>query len=192
MKIHTLLYRKRFSPATATEAGATLTEILVTIVIAGILLGISLSMYQRLMAWLRLNIATAELSQHWKTTRYQAIGEGSAPSTLCVAEFENERIQHARVHGDDCTAVTHWEFLTRGVKIDEDNSTLRRVSGVAGNSGKIYRVSWADTRGGIGGSWGQLGRITLLAPGTPEKRCLFLFDTDGSWNIREDGRCNRT
>jgi len=58
-----------------------------------------------------------------------------------------------------------------------------------GNQGTIYRASWADTKGGLGGSWGQLGRITLVASGTPDKRCLFLFRVDGSWDIRQDDRC---
>ncbi|MCA2552716.1 MAG: hypothetical protein IM466_02950, partial [Microcystis sp. M04BS1] len=44
---------------------------------------------------------------------------------------------------------------------------------------------------GLGGSWGQLGRITLVASGAPDKRCLFLFRVDGSWDIRQDNRCVR-
>jgi Tfp pilus assembly protein FimT len=189
--------RKNFpwcSPATVTasESGATLSELLITLALAAILLTISLSMYQRLLAWIRLNIATSELSQHWKATRYQAMGDGSQLSTLCIAELENEHIQYAQIHGDDCTQVAHWQFLTPGVGIDENRSTLRRVSGIAGNNGEIYRVTWADTRGGIGGTWGQLGRVTLVAPGTPDKKCLFLFNVDGSWNIREDSQCDLT
>ncbi|MFM7478882.1 MAG: prepilin-type cleavage/methylation domain-containing protein, partial [Microcystis aeruginosa] len=29
------------------------------------------------------------------------------------------------------------------------------------------------------------------AQGTTAKRCLFLFRVDGSWDIREDNRCQR-
>ncbi|MEG3438675.1 prepilin-type N-terminal cleavage/methylation domain-containing protein [Pannus brasiliensis CCIBt3594] len=184
---------RRFSPrgVKGSESGVTLLELLITLVLLGILLAIGLSILLRLMAWTRLNIAASELAAHWRTTRYQAMGEGTNPWTLCMEEIDNEQLRHARIQGSNCEDVTDWQLLTRGVSIDEDNSTLRKGTGVAGNNGKIYRVSWADTRGGLGGSWGQLGRLTLIAPGTPEKKCLFLFDTDGSWNIREDTRCDR-
>lgn len=172
-------------------SGLTQVEMLVTIILLGILLTIALSVYQRLMAWIRLNIATFEISQQWKNTRYQAMGEGSYPLSLCMAASEPEQIKVAKVEGDQCENVTDWTPITRGVSIDTNNSTLRRVSGPAGNQGTIYRASWADTRGGLGGSWGQLGRITLVAPGTPNKRCLFLFRVDGSWDIRQDNRCVR-
>jgi Tfp pilus assembly protein FimT len=170
-------------------SGLTQVEMLVTLILLGILLTMAIPFYQRLMAWIRLNIATFEISQHWKNTRYQATGEGSHPLSLCMAENETQQIKVAKVQGDECENVTDWTPITRGVSIDTDNSSLRRVSGPAGNQGTIYRSSWADTRGGLGGSWGQLGRITLVASGTPDKRCLFLFHVDGSWDIRQDNRC---
>jgi Tfp pilus assembly protein FimT len=179
-----------FNPKKST-AGLTQVEMLVTIILLGILLTIALSLYHRLIARLRLNTATFEISQQWKATRYQAMGEGSRPLSLCMAESEAEQIKVAKVQGDECENVTDWTPITRGVSIDTNNSTLRRVSGTAGNQGTIYRASWADTRGGLGGSWGQLGRITLVASGTPDKRCLFLFRVDGSWDIREDASCIR-
>jgi len=170
-------------------SGLTQVEMLVTLILLGILLTMAIPFYQRLMAWIRLNIATFEISQHWKNTRYQATGEGSHPLSLCMAENETQQIKVAKVQGDECENVTDWTPITRGVSIDTDNSSLRRVSGPAGNQGTIYRASWSDTRGGLGGSWGQLGRITLVASGTPDKRCLFLFHVDGSWDIRQDNRC---
>lgn len=172
-------------------SGLTQFEMLVTLILLGILLTIALSVYHRLMAWIRLNIATFEISQQWKNTRYQATGGGSHPLSLCMAESETEQIKVAKVQGGRCENVTDWTPITRGVSIDTNNSTLRRVSGPAGNQGTIYRASWSDTRGGLGGSWGQLGRITLVASGTPDKRCLFLFRVDGSWDIRQDNRCVR-
>jgi hypothetical protein len=162
---------------------------LVTLILLGILLTLALSAYHRLMAWIRLNIATFEISQQWKNTRYQATGEGSDPLSLCMAASETEQIKVAKVQGDECENVTDWTPITRGVSIDTDNSTLRRVSGPMGSKGTIYRASWADTKGGLGGSWGQLGRITLVAAGTPNKSCLFLFRVDGSWDIRQDNKC---
>ncbi|CCI17887.1 conserved hypothetical protein [Microcystis aeruginosa PCC 9807] len=117
-------------------SGLTQVEMLVTLVLLGILLTIALSVYQRLMAWIRLNIATFEISQQWKNTRYQAMGEGSHPLSLCMAESETEQIKVAKVQGDECENVIDWTPITRGVSIDTDNSSLRRVSGPAGNEGK--------------------------------------------------------
>ena len=130
-------------------SGLTQVEMLVTLILLGILLTIALSAYHRLMAWIRLNIATFEISQQWKNTRYQATGEGSHPLSLCMAASETEQIKVAKVQGDECENVTDWTPITRGVSIDTDNSTLRRVSGPVGNQGTIYRASWADTKGGV-------------------------------------------
>ncbi|MFM7910373.1 MAG: prepilin-type cleavage/methylation domain-containing protein, partial [Microcystis sp.] len=69
-------------------SGLTQVEMLVTLILLGILLTIALSIYQRLMAWIRLNIATFEISQQWKHTRYQATGGGASPLSLCMAESE--------------------------------------------------------------------------------------------------------
>lgn len=171
------------------QSGYSFIEMLVTLTLITILLLIGFSILSRLIAELRLDMATFELSQHWKFTRFDATGSGTTPTALCMKD--DGRIEVAKIVGDDCETVSEWQSLTNGVNIDTANSTLRRVSGVGGNNGTIYRVSWADTRGGLGGSWGQLGRLTLTAQGTTAKRCLFLFRVDGSWDIREDNRCQR-
>jgi prepilin-type N-terminal cleavage/methylation domain-containing protein len=163
------------------QSGYSFIELLVTLTLIAILLLIGFSILSRLIAELRLDMATFELSQHWKFTRFDATGSGTIPTTLCMKD--DRRIEVAKIASDDC--------VTAEVGIDTANSTLRRVSGVGGNNGTIYRVSWADTRGGLGGSWGQLGRLTLTAQGTTAKRCLFLFRVDGSWDIRENNRCQR-
>jgi Tfp pilus assembly protein FimT len=168
-----------------------LTETLLAFILLGILLALALVFLASFLAWVRLNLAAAELAYQWKYTRLSATGSGARPHSLCMVEAGREQIQYAQVQGDECERITHWQSLTRGVKIDTSNSTLRTVSGPAGNGGTIYRVSWADTQGGLGGSWGQLGRLVLIAPGTRHKKCLFLFAVDGSWNIREDRRCDR-
>lgn len=154
-------------------------------------MAIALSIFSRLVAWSKLNIATFELSQQWKVTRLDATGSGSQPLSLCMSELTSGQIYYAQIEGDECETVTQWMALTKDVSIDKANSTLRTVAGIAGNGGLIYRVSWADTRGGLGGSWGQLGRLVLIAGGTSAKKCLFLFSTEGDWNIREDHKCDR-
>ncbi|MBR8829833.1 MAG: prepilin-type cleavage/methylation domain-containing protein [Chlorogloea purpurea SAG 13.99] len=169
--------------------GLTLYELLIALALLMILILICLPFIIRLVAWIRLNIATFQLSQQWKFTRYDATGNGRTPTSLCIAQWNTGQIRYTRISGNNCETALHWESLVSGVDIDRNSSTLRTVAGVAGNGGTIYRVSWADTRGGMGGSWGQLGRLVLVAPGTPDKRCLVLFRVDGSWNIRQDGRC---
>lgn len=172
-------------------SGFTLIELMITLTIIGILIAIAWPLLQYLIALIRLNIATWILSQHWKITRFDATGTGETPITLCMTDT-NEGIKFAQISGDDCESMTSWRSLFKGVSIDTANSTLRTKSSVAGNGGNIYRVSWADTNAGLGGSWGQLGRIVVIADGITAKRCLFLFNTDGSWNIRKDEKCNKT
>jgi prepilin-type N-terminal cleavage/methylation domain-containing protein len=172
------------------QSGYSLTELLVTLTLVAILVAIGLSLLSQFLAERRLDIATFELSQQWKFTRLDATGNGATPTVLCMRE-RGRRIEVAKIEGDRCETAGQWQALTAGVGIDTANSTLRTVTGVAGNDGAIYRVSWADTRGGLGGSWGQLGRLVLVAEGTTAKKCLFLFRTDGTWDIREDTRCQR-
>ena len=171
------------------NTGWTLLETLISLTIFTILILLALTSFSRIMASIRLNIAAAQLSQAWKITRFDAIGSGKTPTSLCMQETRPQQIEYAQIVGRDCANVNNWVSLTRGVQIDVDNSTLRTVRNIAGNGGSIYRVSWADTKGGLGGSSGQLGRLVLMADGTKAKKCLFLFRTDGSWNIREDAQC---
>lgn len=178
------------NPETETNQGFTLLELMITVVILLILLGILAPFLQNLLGLTRLNVVTSALGQHWKITRFDATGNGSSPKTLCMNDT-TQGIDIASISGSDCESVTVWHSLPTGVSIDVDNSTLRTQTGVAGNGGNIYRVSWADTRGGLGASWGQLGRLVLVADGTNAKKCLFLFDTQGNWNIRTDTQCNR-
>lgn len=173
------------------NTGLTLLELMITLVLVGILLLLAFSMMSRFIAWSRLNIATFQLSQQWKTTRYNATGQGELPTSVCMAEILQEQIQYTQIQGSNCEMATQWFFLPQGVSIDQNNSTLPTINAILGNGGRYYRASWADTRGGIGGSWGQLGRIVLITPEISAKKCLFLYRVDGSWNIRENGRCNR-
>jgi prepilin-type N-terminal cleavage/methylation domain-containing protein len=173
------------------QSGYSLTELLVTLTLVAILVAIGLSLLSQFLAERRLDIATFELSQQWKFTRLDATGNGATPTVLCMRETTARRIEVAKIEGDQCETASQWQSLTAGVGIDTANSTLRTVTGVAGNGGAIYRVSWADTRDGLGSSWGQLGRLVLVAEGTTARKCLFLFRTDGTWDIREDNRCER-
>lgn len=173
------------------NTGLTLLEIMIALVLVGILLAIAFSVMSRFIAWSRLNIATFQLSQQWKATRYDGTGQGKLPTSVCIAEILPEQIQYTQIKGSDCESAAHWFFLPQGVSIDSYNSTLPTVNAVAGNGGKYYRASWADTEGGMGGSWGQLGRIVLITPEISAKKCLFLFKVDGSWNIRENKSCNK-
>ncbi|ACK71707.1 conserved hypothetical protein [Gloeothece citriformis PCC 7424] len=170
--------------------GYTLTELMLTIIILSILLAIVLPLFSQVVGNVRLKLAILTLAQYWKITRFDAMGNGTTPHTLCMNDT-NEGVQVAKILGNNCQTITSWNFLAKGVSIDRANSTLRTQASVAGNGGRIYRVSWADTDAGLGGSWGQLGRLVLIADGTSAKKCLFLFNVDGSWDIREDKKCNK-
>mgnify|MGYP002777017041 CR=1 FL=1 len=173
------------------NTGLTLLELMIALVLLGILLAIAFSGMSYFLAWCRLHLAVFQLSQHWKATRYEATGQGPQPTSVCMVEIIKERIQYTQIKGSHCALATEWLFLPHGVSIDINNSTLPTVNGIAGNGGDYYRASWADTQGGLGGSWGQLGRIVLITPGITAKKCLFLFKVDGSWNIRENKKCNK-
>jgi prepilin-type N-terminal cleavage/methylation domain-containing protein len=168
------------------QSGFTHLELTASLVILSILLAIALPTYFGLMDKIRLNSAIAQLSQQWKATRYDAIGNGISPDTLCMKD--SSPIQYAQISGNDCRNVSSWQTLPAGVTIHLSNSTLYSVNDSHGN--KIYRVSWADTKGGYGGSSGRLGRITLTNHSRHQK-CLFLYHVDGSWNIRTDTQCHR-
>jgi type II secretory pathway pseudopilin PulG len=171
------------------ELGMTLLETLIVLLLLSILILLLFNTIIQFLAYIKLNIATNQLAMYWRATRYDAMGGGSQPTTLCMKI--SEPILFAQIAGSRCENVTQWSSLTHGVAIDTSNSTLRTVAGIAGNGGTIYRVSWADTRSGYGGSYGQLGKIVLMSPGTGAKRCLVLFNTDGTWNIRQNSKCQR-
>ncbi|MGC1244948.1 MAG: prepilin-type N-terminal cleavage/methylation domain-containing protein [Spirulinaceae cyanobacterium] len=169
------------------QGGFTLIEVMIVMIIIGIIVAIALPSIFQIVSKFKLRAAIFELSQFWKETRLDATDSGNIPSTICMAESASNQVVYAQVQGKYCDSVTSWQYLPRGVSIDEENSTLRTVSGVAGNDGKIYRVSWADTNAGYGGSWGQLGRITLQA-GTG-RQCLVLFNIKGEWETRKGTKC---
>jgi Tfp pilus assembly protein FimT len=171
--------------------GLTLLETLISLTMLGILVALIYPMMFRLMMLQRLKIVSFELLEHWKLTRMQATGNGSYPTTLCMGEFSPGQISYTQIAGSQCETATQWIYLTTGVSIDTDNSTLRTVNGVAGNGGTIYRVSWADTRAGYGASYGQLGKIVLTIQGLSYRTCLVLYNVDGSLALRYNEQCQR-
>ena len=98
------------------QSGHTLLELLVTLTLIAILLLIGLSLLSRLLAELRLDMATFELSQHWKFTRFDAMGSGTTPTALCMKD--DGRIEVAKIAGDRDLSearfrVSHGTVLTK-------------------------------------------------------------------------------
>ena len=136
----------------------------------------------------RMQMSAATTQLRIKFYQSRMLVTSDSPNTACVWE-DNSQVKIAAIDGDECELVTRWDNLPWGISIDKENSTLRTVSGVAGNEGVIYRASWANTEGGDYGSYGQLGRITLMNQYTPRKVCAILYGTDGTWQIASGDRC---
>ena len=162
-------------------------ELIVVVVILGILASISIPNCLNMLNRSKLSIAISNLAQWMRYTRYEAAGDTN-PKTICIND-DNQQLKIAVISDTNCESATDWKNLPSGVVIDRLNSTLRRQPGIAGNSGTIYRASWADTAAGVSGSWGQLGRITLQVGN--ERKCIFLSHVDGRFDIRNGNQCKR-
>jgi prepilin-type N-terminal cleavage/methylation domain-containing protein len=166
--------------------GFTQAELLVVVVIIGILIAIAIPAFNGILGRARLSAATSTLSRWFNSTRLDSIGE-AIPETLCIKQ--SATVEISQISGTDCEDVENWQSLPSGVQIDLTNSTLRTVKAVAGNKGSIYRASWAETKAGSGGSYGQLGKLVLMADGTSDRSCVVLAKVQGDWDIRYNYDC---
>ena len=171
------------------ESAMKKSELIVVVVILSILASIGIPSYLNWLNKSKLSIAITSLAQWMRYTRYESIGDTN-PKTICIND-NDQQLKVAVIPETDCESVTNWRDLPSGVIIDRLNSSLRTQPGVAGNNGTIYRASWADTAAGIGGSWGQLGRITLMSNNSTERKCIFLSHVDGRFDVRNGDRCIR-
>lgn len=173
--------------------GFTLTELLCSLTILSILLSIALPTFMRIIGNVRVSMAVNQLTLNGGKSRYDTIGEGGSPNTLC-ARNADDKIEFQTIYGTDCDSLTSWQTIGGGVAIDTTNSTLRSVRGVAGHgsgSDRIYRLSFADTAAGLGASYGQLGKLVISHPWTPKRKCFVLSHIDGKNDIREGKACLR-
>lgn len=173
------------------DEGYSLTELLVSMAIVGILAAIATPILMRIIGDFRVSAAIAEVRAATRISRYDAM-TGQKPRTLCAGNNE-QGLKYLSIEGTDCDEIaTSWMEI-KSVKVDLEQSTLRSVKGLAGNAqggeDKIYRLSYANTKGGYGGSYGQLGKLVITHPWTPKRKCIVLSAVDGFTEIREGKAC---
>ncbi|MBP0015333.1 MAG: type II secretion system protein [Roseofilum sp. SID3] len=157
------------SKKSQSQQGFTLIELVVSMAIVAILSAIALPTLMRIVGDFRVNAAIAELRLATRVSRYDAM-TGTKPRTMCVGNSETG-LKYLSIEGRDCDEVKSWTEI-KSVRVDLEQSTLRSVNGVAGNStqsDRIYRLSYGNTRGGYGGSYGQLGKLVVTHPWTPNR-----------------------
>jgi len=174
------------------DEGYSLTELLVSMAIVGILAAIATPILVRIIGDFRVSAAIAEVRAATRVSRYDAM-TGQKPRTLCAGN-SSVGLKYLSIEGRDCDDITtSWNEI-KSVKVDLEHSTLRSVKGFAGNSqdeDRIYRLSYANTRGGYGGSYGQLGKLVVTHPWTPNRKCIVLSRVNGFTDIREGKACLR-
>ena len=159
-----------------------LTETLTVVVIVGILAGLSIPTVLKTSDKAKVNTAIAVLAQQFRAKR---LDFETGTRTVCIRSSPDRKV--TEFSADSNCQV--WQTLG-AVEIDTKNTTFRTVAGIAGKSNSgIYRASWGDTVAGYGGSWGQLGRITITSGS--HSACLFLNNVEGDFVIRYGNSCNR-
>lgn len=175
------------SPMVA-EAGFTLLEVLVVLVLIGVLASIAAPV------WLSF-IDNQRLAQA-QDGAFRALREGQAKGRqrkrvweVCFRDRNNqvEYSVHPRVGAGGCDNAS-WQSLlaeasgAAGVAIDSANTTLAR-------KGEVYRMQFQDN----GWSNGQLGRITFQLRGRNDARrsCTFVSTLLGALRVDQNNDCLR-
>jgi Tfp pilus assembly protein FimT len=167
------------------ESGKTLSELLVSITIIGILSAIFLPILSNFVEKTKLESTIFQLEAWLRETQYDAITSDGI-KTVCI-----DKNKIAKAENNDCMSVKNWISITG--KLDLTNSTFSTSQGIAGFSENgIYKVSFKSNVNGA-----QLGRITFTSRNENQKVseantvCLFQILKDGETKIeRRNGiRC---
>jgi type II secretory pathway pseudopilin PulG len=159
------------------EAGFTIAEAVIVMVIVGILAAIAAPGWHAFQLRRSLNNAQDEIFQAIRQTQAEALRSHLAWQ---VSFRETGNIVQWAMHpiSTDPTTAT-WQTILTGIHIDPDNTTLNQ-------QGAIYRLQFNE-RGQING---QLGRITLkTADSSVIKRCVFASTLLGALRKDADQRC---
>lgn len=168
---------------------ATLLEKLVVVVIASELAAIATIASMGLIGYAKVTAALVQLNQTAKQSRYDAIVNYGQVRSVAILTGENPGI--AECLGGVCGQQV---ALPSGVVV---TSTFRgldaRVAGRAG-SDRGTLISWSsETSSGIGGSYGQHGKVVFSHPWTQKRFCLVrggAAGNSGEFVIKQNRECS--
>lgn len=158
-----------------TEAGFTLFESLILVVIVAILAALGIPTFSRLLLGQRLSSAQHEIYQGLRSTQTQAMQE-KRDWRFSIRDRDGQLEWASHVDAVTATQVPVWHALNSNLAFDQIDTTLRK-------SGGVYYARF-NFRGDVSG---QLGRVTLMGKsGGHDRRCVVVSTLIGGMRRGED------
>ncbi|NJO78680.1 MAG: prepilin-type N-terminal cleavage/methylation domain-containing protein [Cyanobacteria bacterium RM1_2_2] len=160
------------------QAGLTLPEVLVVIVIAGILVAISAPSWLGLQTNSALSVSQDEVFQAIRQAQLQAINTQQS----WQVRFRDTGEQLEWSVGTSASSTSHWQPLLSTARIAPDETTLKR------NADGAYFVEFNDK----GNVTPPFGRLSLASQrGGKQRRCVFVSTLLGVLRKASDEACYR-